>query len=100
MRVSVVVFPGTNCDRDTKWAFEQIGAEVEFVWHNETDLKNPDLVVLPGGFSEVNDVRVGKQIVIDIDTDDENQAKAKVEEMCEKLLANTVIENYEVEVKK
>jgi len=52
------------------------------------------------GFEGVNDVRVGKQIVLDIDTDDESKAKAEVEEMCEKLLANTVIENYEVEVKK
>ena len=52
------------------------------------------------GFEGVNDVRVGKQVVIDIDTDDEAKAKAEVEEMCEKLLANVVIENYEVEVKK
>jgi len=59
MRVSVVVFPGTNCDRDTKWAFEEIGAEVEFVWHNEHDLKNPDLVVLPGGFSYGDYLRSG-----------------------------------------
>jgi phosphoribosylformylglycinamidine synthase len=59
MRVSVVVFPGTNCDRDTKWAFEEIGAKVEFVWHNEHDLKNPDLVVLPGGFSYGDYLRSG-----------------------------------------
>jgi len=59
MRVSVIVFPGTNCDRDTKWAFEKIGATVEFIWHNETDLKNPDLVVLPGGFSYGDYLRSG-----------------------------------------
>jgi phosphoribosylformylglycinamidine synthase len=59
MRVSVVVFPGTNCDRDTKWAFEKIGANVEFVWHNENNLKNPDLVVLPGGFSYGDYLRSG-----------------------------------------
>jgi len=59
MRVSVVVFPGTNCDRDTKWAFEKIGANVEFIWHNENDLKNPDLVVLPGGFSYGDYLRSG-----------------------------------------
>jgi phosphoribosylformylglycinamidine synthase len=52
------------------------------------------------GFGNVNDVRVGKQIVLDIDTDDEKKAVTEVEEMCEKLLANTVIENYEVELKK
>jgi len=52
------------------------------------------------GFEAVNDVRVGKQIVIDLDTDDETKAIEEVKAMCEKLLANTVIENYEVEVKK
>jgi len=59
MKVTVIVFPGTNCDRDTKWAFEKIGADVEFVWHNEHDLKNPDLVVLPGGFSYGDYLRSG-----------------------------------------
>jgi len=59
MRVSVIVFPGTNCDRDTKWAFEKLGAKVEFVWHGEHDLKNPDLVVLPGGFSYGDYLRSG-----------------------------------------
>jgi phosphoribosylformylglycinamidine synthase len=59
MKVTVIVFPGTNCDRDTKWAFEKIGAEVEYVWHNEHDLKNPDLVVLPGGFSYGDYLRSG-----------------------------------------
>jgi phosphoribosylformylglycinamidine synthase len=59
MRVSVVVFPGTNCDRDTKYAFEKLGCEVEFVWHDSHDLKNPDLVVLPGGFSYGDYLRSG-----------------------------------------
>ena len=59
MKVAVIVFPGTNCDRDTKWAFEKIGANVEYVWHNEHDLKNPDLVVLPGGFSYGDYLRSG-----------------------------------------
>ncbi len=59
MKVTVIVFPGTNCDRDTKWAFEKIGANVEYVWHNEHDLKNPDLVVLPGGFSYGDYLRSG-----------------------------------------
>ena len=52
------------------------------------------------GFKNVKDVRVGKQIVIDIESEDENKAIEEVKEMCEKLLANTVIENYEVEIKK
>jgi phosphoribosylformylglycinamidine synthase PurS subunit len=52
------------------------------------------------GFENVKDVRVGKQIVIDIDCEDEAKAIKEVEDMCEKLLANTVIEDYEVEIKK
>ena len=59
MKVGVVVFPGTNCDRDTKWAFEKIGAKAEFIWHSETNLKNYDLVVLPGGFSYGDYLRSG-----------------------------------------
>ena len=59
MKVGIVVFPGTNCDRDTKWAFEKIGAEAEFIWHSEKELKNYDLVVLPGGFSYGDYLRSG-----------------------------------------
>jgi len=59
MKVGVVVFPGTNCDRDTKWAFEKLGAEAEFIWHSETELKNYDLIVLPGGFSYGDYLRSG-----------------------------------------
>ncbi|HFS82594.1 MAG TPA: phosphoribosylformylglycinamidine synthase subunit PurS [Epsilonproteobacteria bacterium] len=50
------------------------------------------------GFTEVNDVRIGKQIVMDIDAADETEAKTKVTEMTETLLANTVIENYTIEI--
>lgn len=49
------------------------------------------------GFSEVKDVRLGKIIELDVDTKDEGEAKKRVEQMCEKLLANTVIEEYRVE---
>jgi phosphoribosylformylglycinamidine synthase len=58
MKVGVVVFPGTNCDRDTKWAFERLGADVEFIWHTDR-LKKFDLVVLPGGFSYGDYLRSG-----------------------------------------
>jgi phosphoribosylformylglycinamidine synthase I len=58
MLVGVVVFPGTNCDRDTKWAFEKIGAKAEFIWHTDK-LKNYDLVILPGGFSYGDYLRSG-----------------------------------------
>ena len=49
-------------------------------------------------FNEVNDVRIGKQIILDVDGENKEQIKTKVAEMCEDLLANTVIENYEIEI--
>ena len=48
------------------------------------------------GFSEVNEVRQGKYFDIEVDDADENKAKNKVDEMCKKLLANLVIENYKI----
>ncbi len=52
MKVVVAVFPGTNCEIDTKYAFEKIGCEVELVFHKSDTLPNDvDLIVLPGGFS-------------------------------------------------
>ena len=49
-------------------------------------------------FSGVNDVRIGKQIILKLDTDDKAQAMKDVTKMCEELLANTVIEDYEIEL--
>ena len=51
------------------------------------------------GFKDVKDVRVGKQILLEIDTDDKEKAIKEAEEMAKELLANPVIENYEIEVK-
>lgn len=51
-------------------------------------------------FNNVSDVRVGKQIVLQLDESDESKARADVEKMCEELLANTVIEDYEIELVK
>ena len=48
------------------------------------------------GFSEVNEVRQGKYFEIEVDDADENKAKSKVDEMCKKLLANLVIEDYKI----
>ena len=48
------------------------------------------------GFSEVNEVRQGKYFDIEVDDSDENKAKTKVDEMCKKLLANLVIEDYKI----
>ncbi len=49
-------------------------------------------------FSNVEDVRVGKQIILKLDTDDKDVAMKDVTKMCEELLANTVIEDYEIEL--
>ncbi len=48
------------------------------------------------GFSSVNEVRQGKFFEVEVDEKDEKKAKNKVEEMCKKLLANLVIENFEI----
>lgn len=50
------------------------------------------------GFEGVNEVRQGKVIVIDLVEEDPAKARAQVDEMCRKLLANTVIENYTIEL--
>ena len=50
------------------------------------------------GFSGINDVRQGKYIEMDLDETDEAMARASLEAMCEKLLTNTVIENYEIDL--
>ncbi len=49
-------------------------------------------------FSGVNDVRIGKQVVLQLDTEDKTKAMSDVTKMCEELLANTVIEDYEIEL--
>jgi phosphoribosylformylglycinamidine synthase I len=61
MKAAVIVFPGSNCDRDCKVAIERsAGARVEMVWHQETALPDDlDLVVLPGGFSYGDYLRCG-----------------------------------------
>jgi len=59
MKASVVVFPGSNCDRDIAVALEKFQIKNEMVWHNETNLPKSDLVVLPGGFSYGDYLRTG-----------------------------------------
>ncbi len=49
-------------------------------------------------FAGVDDVRIGKQIILKLDGDDKTKAMADVTKMCEELLANTVIEDYEIEL--
>lgn len=50
MKVAIILFPGTNCEQDTKYAFEILGCKTEIIWHKQ-DTINADLIVLPGGFS-------------------------------------------------
>ncbi len=60
MKFGVIIFPGTNCDYDTYWALkEQMGVTVDFLWHKDTDLKQCDCVVLPGGFAHGDYMRTG-----------------------------------------
>jgi len=60
MKSAVIVFPGSNCDRDVAVALEKIaGYRPHMVWHGETDLPEVDLVVLPGGFSFGDYLRSG-----------------------------------------
>ena len=61
MKAAVIVFPGSNCDRDCKVAIERsTGAHVDMVWHGDTALpEGLDLIVLPGGFSYGDYLRCG-----------------------------------------
>lgn len=60
MHAAVLVFPGSNCDRDLAVAFERAGARVSMVWHKETGLPDGvDLVAVPGGFSYGDYLRCG-----------------------------------------
>lgn len=60
MKVGVVVFPGSNCDHDTKRVFgEVLGHEAQFLWHKEADLKGSEAIVVPGGFAYGDYLRTG-----------------------------------------
>jgi len=58
-RVAVVRFPGSNCDYDALYSAQRAGSESYFVWHRDTDLQQPDIVILPGGFSYGDYLRSG-----------------------------------------
>jgi len=60
MRFGVVTFPGSNCDRDAYYVIDHTtDADVQFLWHKDTDLSGVDAVVLPGGFSYGDSLRCG-----------------------------------------
>ena len=58
--VGVVVFPGSNCDRDVSWALEGcLDIRTKYLWHESSDLSDVDAIVLPGGFSYGDYLRCG-----------------------------------------
>ena len=69
MKSSVIVFPGSNCDRDIAVALEKMQFKNQMVWHNESSLPKTDLIVIPGGFSYGDYLRsgaiAGKSKIID-----------------------------------
>ena len=69
MKSSVIVFPGSNCDRDVAVALEKMQFKNQMVWHKETKLPQSDLIVVPGGFSYGDYLRsgaiAGKSLIID-----------------------------------
>ncbi len=69
MKSSVIVFPGSNCDRDVAVALKKMQFNNQMVWHKETSLPKSDLIVIPGGFSYGDYLRsgaiAGKSLIID-----------------------------------
>ena len=59
MKSSVIVFPGSNCDRDVAVALERLKFKNSMIWHKETELPKSDLIVIPGGFSYGDYLRSG-----------------------------------------
>tara|TARA_B100000963_G_scaffold244187_1_gene213841 strand:- start:318 stop:995 length:678 start_codon:yes stop_codon:yes gene_type:complete len=68
MKSSVIVFPGSNCDRDISIALEKLQFKNQLVWHKESKLPKTDLIVIPGGFSYGDYLRsgaiAGKSLII------------------------------------
>ena len=69
MKSSVIVFPGSNCDRDIAVALEKMQFKNQMVWHKETKLPKSDLIVIPGGFSYGDYLRsgaiAGKSLIVE-----------------------------------
>jgi len=59
MKSSVIIFPGSNCDRDMDVALNKFGFKNQMVWHNDPNLPKSDLIILPGGFSYGDYLRCG-----------------------------------------
>lgn len=60
MKFGIIVFPGSNCDRDAAYATQELlGQPTRMVWHQETDVSDLDAIVIPGGFSYGDYLRCG-----------------------------------------
>ena len=59
MKSLVIIFPGSNCDRDMDVALKKFGFKNQMVWHNDPNLPKSDLIILPGGFSYGDYLRCG-----------------------------------------
>ena len=59
MKSSVIIFPGSNCDRDMDVALKKFGFKNQMIWHNDKSFPKSDLIVLPGGFSYGDYLRCG-----------------------------------------
>ncbi len=59
MKVGIIRFPGSNCDRDVFHALRLVGCEGEYIWWNQKDLSKYDAIVIPGGFSYGDYLRAG-----------------------------------------
>lgn len=60
MKFGVIIFPGSNCDRDAHWTIQQIAKQpVTFLWHESHDLENCDAIIVPGGFAYGDYLRTG-----------------------------------------
>ncbi|MCD7782162.1 MAG: phosphoribosylformylglycinamidine synthase subunit PurQ [Methanosphaera sp.] len=59
MNVGIIRFPGTNCDRDIEYAVNLTGASSKYIYWNQKDLSDMDVVVIPGGFSYGDYLRAG-----------------------------------------
>ena len=60
MKFGIIMFPGSNCDRDVAWVTQGLlGQPTRMVWHQEEDISDVDVIVIPGGFSYGDYLRCG-----------------------------------------
>ena len=60
MKFGIIIFPGSNCDRDVAWVTQGLlGQPTRMVWHQEEDISDLDVIVIPGGFSYGDYLRCG-----------------------------------------